>query len=131
MDVDVKYTFPLFPFLPAYIDDSTSSRRSEVKIFPQNLLALSSKSIKINEARWRVSTSLYVVMIFRYKKGGFVSRLLVYFVRQKLQALLWFFLKFNISRETYYTASLIKIPGVGQRKPSVSVSLIWNKGKSG
>lgn len=42
-----------------------------------------------------------------------------------------FFLKFNISRETYYTASLIKIPGVGQRKPSVSVSLIWNKGKSG
>lgn len=66
-------------------------------------------------------------LIFRYRKGGgFVSRL-----RQKLQALLWFFLKFNISRETYYTASLIKIPGVGQRKPSVSVSLIWNKGKSG
>lgn len=38
-------------------------------------------------------------LIFRYRKGGgFVSRLLVYFVRQKLQALLWFFLKFNISR---------------------------------
>lgn len=125
--------FQCFPsFQHRYIDDSTSSRRSEVKIFAQNLLPLSSKSIKIKEARWRVSTSLYVVMIFRYRKGGgFVSRLLVYFVRQKLQALLWFFLKFNISRETYYTASLIKIPGVGQRKPSVSVSLIWNKGKSG
>lgn len=62
--------FQCFPsFQHRYIDDSTSSRRSEVKIFPQNLLPLSSKSIKIKEARWRVSTSLYIVNNFQIQEG--------------------------------------------------------------
>lgn len=78
--------FHCFPsFQHRYIDDSTSSRRSEVKIFPQNLLPLSSKSIKINEARWRVSTSLYVIMIFSleapcvFRSSKIASATLVFF----------------------------------------------------
>lgn len=50
-------------------------------------------------------------LIFRYKKGGFVSRLLVYFVRQKLQALLWFFFKIQYQPRNVLHGVFNKDPG--------------------